>query len=106
MRFRNPLFICANYDPLLLSFLVPVAFCHRLTSKTTEWCVRCDSYGKIIAMVEEGFSFMVSVSFNAEFCRVPSPSHRNGGETETRCKLCQMGPHSTMRRTVYLVVSL
>ncbi|ESR63972.1 hypothetical protein CICLE_v10010777mg [Citrus x clementina] len=83
MCFRNPLFICANYDPLLLSFLVPVAFCHRLTSKTTEWCVRCDSY---------------------EFCRVPSSSHRNGGET--RCKLCQMGPHSTMRRTVYLVVSL
>lgn len=104
MCFRNLLFICANYDPLLLSFLVPVAFCRRLTSKTTEWRVRCDSYGKITAMVEEGFSFMVSVSFNAEFCRVPSSSHRN--VRETRCKLCQMGPHSTMRRTVYLVVSL
>lgn len=71
MCFRNPLFICANYDPLLLSFLVPVAFCRRLTSKTTEWCVRCDSYGKITAMVEEGFSFMVSVSFNAECHLLP-----------------------------------
>ncbi|KAK9208170.1 hypothetical protein WN944_000524 [Citrus x changshan-huyou] len=49
-----------------------------LTSKTTEWCVRCDSYGKITAMVEEGFSFM-------GFLQTPKELLKYTGAVKTSC---------------------